>query len=87
MKQTSKAYTRENEKIVIASPDYLENLGKLLIKTDKRTLANYLAWRAAKPFMTLLNEDARKIRQKYRKAIKGILVIIKFNRAGKNCPI
>ena len=65
----------DNEKIVIASPDYLENLGKLLTKTDKRTLANYLAWRATKPFMTLLNEDARKIRQKYRKAIKGILVI------------
>ena len=66
----------DNEKIVIASPDYLEKLGKLLTNTDKRTLANYLAWRATKPFMTYLNEDARQIRQKYMKAIKGVQVII-----------
>lgn len=64
----------EDEKINIASPEYLENLGKLITKTDKRTLANYLAWRAIKPFMTLLNEEARKIRQRYRKALLGIQV-------------
>jgi membrane metallo-endopeptidase-like protein 1 len=64
----------ENEKIVIASPEYLENLGNLLTKTDKRTLGNYLAWRAAKASMIYLNEEARKIRHRYRKAIQGILV-------------
>ena len=64
----------ESEKINFASLEYLENLGKLLTKTDKRTLANYLAWRATKPFMSLLSEEARKIRHKYRKAIQGIQV-------------
>ena len=66
----------DNEKIVIASPDYLEKLGKLLTNTDKRTLANYLAWRATKPFMKYLNVDARQIRQKYMKAIKGVQIIL-----------
>jgi hypothetical protein len=63
-----------SEKINIASYDYLEKLGKLVSKTQPRTLANYLAWRITKPFMKLLNEEARKIRQRYRKAINGIQV-------------
>ena len=64
----------ENEKINIGNPDYLEKLSQLLTKADNRTLANYLAWRATKPFMSMLNEEARKIRARYRKAINGIQV-------------
>lgn len=64
-----------DEKIILSSTAYLENLGVLLQKTDKRTLANYLNWRAAASVVQYLNVEARQIRHKYRKATLGIQVI------------
>jgi predicted metalloendopeptidase len=47
-------------------------LSDLLLKTNKKTLANYLAWSAAKTLMTYLNKDARDIKFKFDKGASGI---------------
>ena len=74
VKPLSDVKIEADEKINIINPDYMEKLSKILTKTSNRTLANYLGWRITMPMMKLLNEEARKIRQKYRKEIKGIQV-------------
>ena len=38
----------DEEKLIISSLKYIEELGKLLHQTDSRVIANYLGWRAAK---------------------------------------
>ena len=38
----------DDERLILASPKYLERLGKLLKKTEPRVIANYMGWRAAK---------------------------------------
>lgn len=66
----------ENERVIVTSFEYLDSLKKLLEKTEKRVLANYQAWRLCKEVVPLLNDEARKIRHKYRKALIGVQVII-----------
>ena len=74
VKPLSDVKIEDDEKINIINPDYMEKLGKIMTKTSNRTLANYLAWRITKPIMKLLNDEARKIRHRYRKEINGIPV-------------
>ena len=74
VKPLSDVKIEAEEKINIINPDYLEKLSQILTKTSNRTLANYLAWRITKPMMRLLNEEARKIMQRYRKEVLGIQV-------------
>jgi membrane metallo-endopeptidase-like protein 1 len=38
----------DNEKIIVNSFEYIEDLAKLINKTEPRVIANYLGWRAAK---------------------------------------
>ncbi len=61
-----------NEKVIIYDVNFYKNLSSLLSSTDQRTLANYLGWRLASSSMTYLNNEARIIRQKYRKALTGL---------------
>ncbi len=63
-----------DERVILTSKTYLENLAGLLQKTDKRTLANYLNWRAVASVVQYLNAEARRIRHKYRKATIGVQV-------------
>ena len=74
VKPLSDVKIEADEKINIINPDYMEKLPNILTKTSNRTLANYLAWRITKPMMRLLNEEARKIMQRYRKEIFGFKV-------------
>jgi predicted metalloendopeptidase len=44
----------------------------LLKKTEKRTVANYLAWCSAKSLMTYLNKEARETKHRFEKGVTGI---------------
>ncbi|XP_043285771.1 neprilysin-2-like [Venturia canescens] len=46
----------EDEVILVSAPSYVEKLEKLLAKTPKRVLANYLMWRVMQPFVDHLND-------------------------------
>lgn len=65
----------ENERVIVARFEYIDNLSELLNKTNKRTIANYQAWRLVKEVVPLLNDEARRIRHKYRKALTGVQVV------------
>jgi len=65
----------ENETVIVQTPEFFKKLSKLLLKTEVRTLANYIGWRASRSVLGLLNEEARNIRQKYRKNLYGLQVI------------
>ena len=54
------------------NPKYFKKLAKVMQKTDARTVSNYLMWRAAASSMSYLNEEARKIRETFNKATRGI---------------
>ena len=58
--------------VVNQNPKYFKKLATVMQKTDPRTVSNYLMWRAGASSMTNLNEDARKIKQAYNKATRGI---------------
>jgi membrane metallo-endopeptidase-like protein 1 len=60
------------EKIVVTNFEYHQKLSDLLKKTEKRTLANYLAWSAAKTLLTYLNKEARDTKHRYEKGVTGI---------------
>lgn len=62
----------EEERIVVTNFAYHEKLSELLKQTDKRVLANYLAWSAAKSLMTYLNKGARDIKQKFERGVTGV---------------
>ena len=70
--EVSDVIITENEKIVVTDFNYHQKLSDLLKKTDKKTLANYLAWSASKTLMTYLNKDARDIKFKFDKGASGI---------------
>ncbi|ESO99463.1 hypothetical protein LOTGIDRAFT_158548 [Lottia gigantea] len=61
----------ETEELVVYAPDYLENMVKLINRTDKRILANYLFWRIMMNRVTNLPDKFRDIRKKYHKTIFG----------------
>ena len=62
----------DSEKVIIRDTKFFEQLSSVLQGTDPRTLANYMVWRMIKASMKYLGKDAREIRQRYRKVIKGI---------------
>jgi len=61
----------ETERVILDEPGYLVNLTKLLPKTEKRTIANYMFWRAARASLGYFTEAARKIQLEYSKNITG----------------
>lgn len=63
------------EKVILTDPKYLEKLSKLLEKTEKKVLANYLAWRTSEPLLSFLNKEAKEIKLKYEMALFGTQVI------------
>ena len=62
----------ESERIIVTNFEYHEKLSDLLKRSEKRVVANYLAWCAAKSLMTYLNKEARDIKHKFEKGITGI---------------
>lgn len=61
----------ENEIINIVDVHFLENLGDLLNRTPKRTIANYLLVRLAATKVTFLTNKLRKRNQEYLKTVHG----------------
>ncbi|XP_037040793.1 neprilysin-2 isoform X2 [Bradysia coprophila] len=61
----------ENEIIVVSVPQYFEDLGKLLHKTPKRTIANYMMWRVTAFSSFFLTEELRKRQLVYSTALSG----------------
>ena len=66
----------DSERVIIYDPNFYKNLSSVLQSTDKRTLANYAAWRMASSTMKYLTSEARDIRQKYSKALTGTYLLI-----------
>ena len=62
----------DSERVIIYDPNFFKNLSSVLESTEKRTLANYAAWRLASATMRYLSSEARDVRQTYRKALTGI---------------
>jgi predicted metalloendopeptidase len=62
----------ESERIVVTNFGYHEKLSELLKTTEKRTVANYLAWSAAKSLMAYLNKEARETKHRFEKGVTGI---------------
>merc|ERR1740129_386284 len=61
----------ENERVIVDEPGYFQNLTKLLEKTEKRTIANYMMWRVARASLGYFTEEARKIQLEFAKNITG----------------
>lgn len=61
----------ESETVIADVPNYLINLGKVLIDTPKRTIANYFMWRLVFGSSDLLTENLRKRTAAYEASILG----------------
>jgi len=61
----------ETERVIVDEPGYLRNLTQLLPKIKKRTIANYMYWRAARASLGYFTEAAKKIQLDYSKNITG----------------
>lgn len=71
MPATGAEHVTDNETIVIAVPDFLDRMGKLLATMPKRTLANYVFWRLT-AFSSYFMTDAVRARQlKFSSVISG----------------
>lgn len=61
----------ENEVIVVSVPQYFEDLGHLLQKTPKKTIANYMMWRITAFSSFFLTEELRKRQLIYSTSLSG----------------
>ncbi|XP_058986488.1 neprilysin-2 isoform X2 [Musca domestica] len=61
----------ENEVINLSVPSFMEDLGKVLKRTPKRTIANYMMWRIHAFSVAFLSEEFRKRQLQYATALTG----------------
>lgn len=61
----------EDEMINLSVPSFFEDLGKLLAKTPKRVIANYMFWRIHGFSIGFLSEEFRKRQLQYATALSG----------------
>ncbi|XP_065355214.1 neprilysin-2 isoform X2 [Calliphora vicina] len=61
----------ENEMINLSVPSFFEDLEKLLKRTDKRAIANYMMWRIHAFSVAFLSEEFRKRQLQYATALSG----------------
>ncbi|KAJ6650022.1 Luciferin 4-monooxygenase [Pseudolycoriella hygida] len=57
--------------VIVSVPQYFEDLGKLLDRTPKRTIANYMMWRVTAFSSYFLTEELRKRQLEYSTALSG----------------
>ncbi|CAL4153530.1 unnamed protein product [Meganyctiphanes norvegica] len=60
------------EPIAVYATDFLKKMGKLISKTPKRTLANYIIWHAVKSSVSSLNQAALDLKLEYNKNLRGL---------------
>jgi len=70
--RASEVKIEDDEKLIIRDPDYISNLSKLLLSTEKRVISNYLGWRSYKSVVGNLNKAARSLRQEYKRQLQGV---------------
>lgn len=63
----------ENELIVNTVPTFFEKLGDVLYSTPKRTIANYLLWRAILTTSGSLTADLLKPKLDFYKTVYGLV--------------
>lgn len=61
----------DDEPINVSVPSFFEDLGPLLAKTSKRTIANYMMWRIHAFSISFLSEEFRKRQLEYATALSG----------------
>lgn len=61
----------EDEVINLSVPSFFEDLGKLLERTNKRAIANYMMWRIHAFSVAFLSEEFRKRQLQYATALSG----------------
>lgn len=61
-----------DEPIVSYAMPYLIQMGKILAKTDKRIIHNYIIWRLVMSIMTHMIDDFQRERVEFRKILLGI---------------
>ena len=62
----------ENEKVVVADPEFMDKLTPILEGTHKIILANYLGWRVFMSAVSYLHQAARALDQNFRRNLLGI---------------
>ncbi|KAL2090790.1 hypothetical protein ACEWY4_013053 [Coilia grayii] len=65
---------RQDEEVVVYGVPYLEKLGDVLAKYDRRTMQNYLAWQLIIDRVSSLSSRFKDARAHYRKALFGTTV-------------
>ena len=60
-----------NERIVVNTPGYLQNLTQILASEPKKNIANFMLWRATRASIGFLNKAARNVIEEYAKNITG----------------
>ncbi|KPM02741.1 membrane metallo-endopeptidase-like protein 1-like protein [Sarcoptes scabiei] len=61
----------DEEEIIVDVPKYVENLDILLMKTDKRVLANYLIWRVVMQSFSMLGKRWRELIHDFNSVLTG----------------
>lgn len=62
----------ENEIVINSVPQFFEQLGTILNTTSKRTMANYLLWRAVLATSGTLTNQLRELKLGFYKTVYGI---------------
>merc|ERR1711936_657879 len=61
----------DTERVILDEPGYMRNLTEILKRTPKRTIANYMFFRAASSSLGFFTEAARKVQEDYSKELTG----------------
>merc|ERR1711899_164378 len=61
----------DTERVILDEPGYMRNLTKILKRAPKRTIANYMFFRAASSSLGFFTEAARKVQEDYSKELTG----------------
>ncbi len=61
----------DTERVVVSTPEFLAKASALLSKTPKRTLGNYLMWRAVMGSLAYLDKQAREALDEFSRRRSG----------------
>lgn len=65
----SKETLKEDEEIIVPALSYLQNMTKIIKRTPKRTLANYIVWNVIQDEVSFLSKPYRDARTNYRERV------------------
>jgi len=62
---------KDTERVILNEPGYLKNLTRIMARANKRTVANYMFFRAASSSIGYFTKAARKVQQEYSQELTG----------------